>query len=1042
MTNTLLKTMLAASLLLAHAVTPAEDIDLFVKGAVPESERPNVLIIMDNTANWNTAFENEKSALVSLMENLPADRFNVGLMMFTEAGGGNGSPKGNYVRAAVRPIDAAKKEKYKDLFASLDKNNDKGDRANFGLAMAEAYRYFSGTEAYAGHNKVKRDHTGNSVAGYPKSNAVFALAGNALASAASTTYVSPVSGGCQQNFIIFISNGPSDTGENSGDTVNNLLKAAGGSTAQIALSPNGRQGIVADEWARFLANTDVSSAVEGPQRVVTYTLDVNPSKTGMGPDNTALLRSMATQGRGSYFAVSSADGGKQIADALKAIFSEIISVDTAFASAALPVSVNTQGTYLNQVFIGMFRPQIEPRWYGNLKQYQFRADVNANGDIVSLKLADKNNFPAINTQNGFITPCANSFWSTADTYWPNGYLGTCVSSDVRSNAPDGEIVEKGGVGQRLRALAVASRSVKTCDGACSSLADFATSNTAITKTLLGDAAMSDAAREDLIKWVRGQNVSNEMSKGTDAMRPSVHGDVVHSRPLAVDYGGSTGVVVFYGSSDGMLRAISGNKPDTAGNELWSFLAPEHYGKLARLKNNTPNIKFPDAPAGTEPKDYFFDGSIGAYRGGSTTWIYPTMRRGGRTVYAFDVSTPGSPSIKWKKGCPNAADDTGCSDGFSQIGQTWSEPKVVKVLGYPSVSTSEKSPLIVMGGGYDPCEDQDAAPNTACTAPKGNRVFVIDAATGTLLKALSTDRSVPADITPVDSDYDGYVDVAYAVDTAANVYRIDIGSSEPSAWTISKIASLGCTTSAACARKFLHAPEVVSGSSFNSVLVGSGNRERPLKSNKATEVDNAFFMIKDFRETDPDVITTGDLVALNPEEALTADQETALKAASNRGWYLAFGSGTHDGEQVVTSAVVLAGMAYFSTHQATPPSESEVKVCGANLGTARGYVVDFLNGSGPGNGARYSIFTGGGLSPSPVSGVVTVALTDVDGSPMLDAEGNPVTVSVPFVIGGGSAKPCPPGQVCECGKSGHEACLVDVSTSGVRGRVFWYINTEQ
>ena len=45
------------------------------------------------------------------------------------------------------------------------------------------------------------------------------------------------------------------------------------------------------------------------------------------------------------------------------------------ASVSLPVSVNTQGTYLNQVFVGMFRPDGDaaPRWYGNLKQYKLAA---------------------------------------------------------------------------------------------------------------------------------------------------------------------------------------------------------------------------------------------------------------------------------------------------------------------------------------------------------------------------------------------------------------------------------------------------------------------------------------------------------------------------------------------------------------------------------------------------------------------------------------------------------------------------------------------
>ena len=79
---------------------------------------------------------------------------------------------------------------------------------------------------------------------------------------------------------------------------------------------------------------------------------------------------MAGVSSGKYFDVTSS--GSQIADALNGIFSEIQSVNSVFASVSLPVSVNTQGTFLNQVYIGMFRPDQDsfPRWNGNLKQYK------------------------------------------------------------------------------------------------------------------------------------------------------------------------------------------------------------------------------------------------------------------------------------------------------------------------------------------------------------------------------------------------------------------------------------------------------------------------------------------------------------------------------------------------------------------------------------------------------------------------------------------------------------------------------------------------
>ena len=68
-------------------------------------------------------------------------------------------------------------------------------------------------------------------------------------------------------------------------------------------------------------------------------------------------------------------------------------------SASLPVSVNARGTFLNQIFMGMFRPDGDalPRWRGNLKQYQFGYDPTTD----SLFLSDKNGNPAI---SGAISP--------------------------------------------------------------------------------------------------------------------------------------------------------------------------------------------------------------------------------------------------------------------------------------------------------------------------------------------------------------------------------------------------------------------------------------------------------------------------------------------------------------------------------------------------------------------------------------------------------------------------------------------------------------
>jgi type IV pilus assembly protein PilY1 len=84
-----LKILLLGIMLMIHLPVQAEDVDLFAAPTPAETQIPNVLIIVDNTANWNTAFSNEMAALKSVIDALPVDKFRVGFMMFTETGGGD-----------------------------------------------------------------------------------------------------------------------------------------------------------------------------------------------------------------------------------------------------------------------------------------------------------------------------------------------------------------------------------------------------------------------------------------------------------------------------------------------------------------------------------------------------------------------------------------------------------------------------------------------------------------------------------------------------------------------------------------------------------------------------------------------------------------------------------------------------------------------------------------------------------------------------------------------------------------------------------------
>jgi Tfp pilus tip-associated adhesin PilY1 len=456
-----------------------DDTDIFLANPNITAQRPNVMIMIDNTANWNTPFDNEKSALVSVFNSLD-ESYNVGLMSFVEPDSG-GSNRGGMVRYGIRQMTSTNRSALSAMVNGLDRIGDRGSFAAYALSMHEAYLYFGGKTAYAGGGQAKRDYAGSP---YPAGN----LPGNAFANSSTTTYTSPLTDQCQKSFIIIISNGPPDSGENN-EAQGTITSVVGSTPPIIGLNPSGFQANWVDEYAKYMATADVHPSLGGTQTVITYVVEVDPTTTSTGLAHTALMKSTATNGKGKYFGVTSGGGGAAIVDALRAIFQEVQAVNSVFAATTLPVSVNVRGTNLNQVYIGVFRPDAykAPRWLGNLKLYNLGLDTSTN----SVFLADANGARADNPSTGFISGSALSFWTEPSTYWgfrtseENGVGGS-------SDSPDGDLVEKGGVAQQIRiahATSQTNRKLYTCTSGCTtgsplSNFPFVTTNTDISAAAL------------------------------------------------------------------------------------------------------------------------------------------------------------------------------------------------------------------------------------------------------------------------------------------------------------------------------------------------------------------------------------------------------------------------------------------------------------------------------------------------------------------------------------------------------------------------------
>src|SRR5687768_4818043 len=277
-----------------------DDTDIFLANPTIQATRPNVVILLDNTANWNTPFATEKQALINITNSLITDAFNVGLALFVETGGANDSRDGAYIRYGVRQMTPTNKARFTAMVNGLDITGDKSNNAVPGLAMGELYRYFAGLQAVSGLGKAKRDYWGNATYNPLAAD----LPGNAFTNSSSQTYVSPNVSGCQKNFITYISNGKAN--ENSSglaEAQSHLTSLMGQSPQTIPLTPSGEQGNWGDEYAKYMASNDCAPARDGEQNVLTYTLDVLPAVAG-SPDWTALLKSMANNGKGRYFAIT------------------------------------------------------------------------------------------------------------------------------------------------------------------------------------------------------------------------------------------------------------------------------------------------------------------------------------------------------------------------------------------------------------------------------------------------------------------------------------------------------------------------------------------------------------------------------------------------------------------------------------------------------------------------------------------------------------------------------------------------------------------
>lgn len=671
----------------------------------------------------------------------------------------------------------------------------------------------------------------------------FYVSNSAAIDTSTGKYISPIQDSCQANHIIVFTDGEANQEGESDDRIHTLLDEIDSSkwSGYTGVTDDcnttwGSDYSCMEELAYYLyqsdniddsdLTTDHDPTAEGEQRIITHTVGGFLSSTSSAQK---VLNRTASYGGGIAATASDYDS---LVEALQTVFNEIASSSGSFTAPSVAVNALNRLENSDELYYTIFEPATVIGWNGNLKRYKLGSD----GEIY-----DANDVLAVDTTTGFFSDNARSFWT------------------LDAAAPDGDEVTAGGASSRLSL----GRNIYTHLSTESD--NSALNTTLITEQTSGGYAATDGVTQSLfgatqdsdeflnmLMWASGIDV--DVSDTTPRYQIE---DPLHSQPIIIHYGvmadGETlDSTVYFGTNSGYLHAIDSNKDNP--QERFAFI-PE-----ALL----PNIYDYYVNNNEYGKSYGMDGPISYYLDEADNtgeiksvvddndhaYLYAGMRRGGRNYYALDISDRDNPVFMWQI--------TGGSGDFTELGQTWSEMTPIDID--PSVfgitSDEETIKALVFGGGYDADEDDNnTTSSTRISHDVGNAIYIVDAQTGDLIWKASPagtadltvsdmTNSFVGDITPVDNDGDGDIDILYAADMGGRIWRFDINHFSGSNYRATIIADLNTGTTTGNTRFYTSVDvSYAEGSEGDryQIAIGSGYRAHPLNE----DVTDHFYVINDF-----------------------------------------------------------------------------------------------------------------------------------------------------------------------------------------------------
>ncbi len=556
-----------------------------------------------------------------------------------------------------------------------------------------------------------------------------------------------------------------------------------------------------DDVAYFIANSDLfpekslpdaSGTVHdlyvdwpGKQCIYTYTI-------GFNADND-LLRATAINGDGAFYTASNYD---ELVEAFRNIFTSILLRNFAFSAITAPKKTATAlNEDLSMSYVGYFLPSASAStWEGHLLAYElvdlWGFDIDNNGEVDRLEFV----------------------YDTQEICLQNSDGQTCVRLVDLAQEQNWDAADR----------LPANRSLFTHYPDTTTLLGFTDANTGILQPLFGPLT-TGAETQMIIEKIRRPNLADIFHADVTFVGPPHPGKKFLPSTNSLDPDAepyedfyeaykNRRRVLFSGSNDGILHMLYADDPihadsRDAGKEIWGFIPDQALPSLKKIVIDSQHT-------------YTVDGRLNAqdiyYKKGSDpspSWASVLgfgLRQGGNAYYQLDVTEVGTqPTLMWK------------FKDADYSGQSWGRPTYGRIrLPDPNDPTIviDKWVVVLSGGfafNYEKSNDL-----------KGKAVFIVDAGSGELLWMvgyhpdgpqdvsttawLDTDPlddkkyqtgdavfnfPVPASLTAVDKDADGFLDAIYFGNTGGHFFKIDVTRPDKAEWRTYLLYKTNITTTA-------------------------------------------------------------------------------------------------------------------------------------------------------------------------------------------------------------------------------------------------------